>query len=168
MPSILKKICECCKRCYAKNYFVKHIKTNKHKKNLKKSLKRKEINEDIKDEATLFPTDILNIIMDYKEDIENNLQIHEIAESVNKQLERKINMKSNTIYSRDIKLDKKVKITTIRDILSANLIPDLYIQYLYRTTWVVKFDDNKMTKGISIQFNPMVHKSEDKLMVMFH
>jgi len=168
MPSILKKICGCCKRSYAKNYFIKHLKTKKHKKNLKNSVKRKSINKKIKDEATLFPTDILNIIMDYKEDIENNLQIHEIADSVNKQIEKKINNKSNKIYSRTIVLDKKIKITTIRDILSANINNDLYIQYINKTNWIVKFSEKQTTKELSFQFNPMVYNPDEKLMVLFH
>ena len=172
MAKIFKKICKYCKRCYGKSYFKKHLKTKKHKKNLKISWKRKEINKEIINEATLFPTDILNIIMDYKEDIEKNMEIYKIIDSVNKQLEKKIKNNSNRTYSREIVLDNKIKITTIRDILSSNINENLYINYLYKSEksvfWVNKFSEEKTTQRLSFQYNPMVYNSNDKLMILIH
>ena len=40
--------------------------------------------------------------------------------------------------------------------------------FFVESYWIVNFDDNRMTKGLSFQFNPMVENHQEKLMVMFH
>ena len=168
MPSILKKFCNCCRKHLTKSYFRKHLTTRKHRKNAHTSIEKLQEKEEIKNNVLTFPKEILDIIIDYKEDMEKNQQLYDISDSVNKKILKKIEKKSFRVYSREIKLNKLTKITDIRDILSANINKDLYIQYLYKTNWVVRFSEDKMTKAISFQYNPMVHNPLNRLMVMFH
>jgi len=155
MPSIFKKICKCCKKCYNKSYFAKHLKTKKHKKNQQK-------NKKIIDEATLFPTDILNIIMDYKEDIEKHQEIFDIIESINNDIEKKVRRKSNRVYSRNIKLRQKIKFTTIIDIFNVNLN---YISRILKTD-EDETDEDILIKELSIQYIPTALK--DKFVIFFN
>jgi len=168
MTSILKRFCKCCKKMLSKNYFKRHINTKIHQKNL--SIKKEEDKKKLIKEAIKFPTEVLNIIMDYKEDIERNLFIHNIVDSVNNQLEKKLKNKSLSVYSRNILLDKEYNISIIRDILSVNINESLYIYYLYKNYFinpVVKFQEEKTTKKISFLYNPMVDDYHKQLMIIF-
>ena len=156
----IKKFCKCCKKHLSKGYFKRHLKTKKHKTN---EQIQKE-NEKIKNDVVTFPKELIDIILDYKEDLEQNSEIHELTESINKAIEKKNKTKSYRIYSRDIKFRKKIKCSIVRDIFAANILPQVFIFYLDENTFC-QFDENEITNGLSLQYTPI---RSGELMVMFH
>lgn len=168
MPSIFKKFCKCCKKHLTKSYFGKHLTTRKHRRNVQTSIEKRQEKEVIKDEVLTFPKEILDIIIDYKDDLEKIAEYVDICDSVNKQLEKKVRIKSNIIYSRDIKLTISIKCSELEDIMMCNISTEFEISMLYKMSTIKKTDKNKIVKRISLQWNPMVPYPSDYLYVLLH
>ena len=160
-----KKHCECCNKYLSKSYFKKHLKTKKHLKN--QTIFNEQQDEQMADEILTLPKDLMNIIIGYKNEMEEHEQIHNIIESVNEQLVKKIERKSNKVYSREIKLDKPTEVTIIKNILSANFNNDLYINYYNRAYGDIDFLEERIINKLSFQYNPMVNCPHSRLMILF-
>ena len=134
--------------------------------------------EEIKDNVLNFPKEILDIIIDYKNDMENITECIDICESINNQLEKKLRTKSTLIYDRNIKLITPMKYSELENIMICNIDKtynvdvnmevgismDVKVDMLYDMN--IKEVNDKLVKTIYLHFNPITYY--DYLYVLLH
>ena len=78
--------CDCCNRDYVKSYYKKHLVSKKHLKNQRKQ--QTIDNQKIIDDIITIPTDIMDIIVGYKNDLENYSDINNFFDRVEEGINR--------------------------------------------------------------------------------
>jgi hypothetical protein len=141
----IKKFCKFCSKNLNKYYFKKHKLTKKHKKN------EKEFNQ-MKNEIIL-PQELLNIILGYKNSMEENIELIEVANSINNGVYNKQKKKARGKYIREISFVKRYNRSLIQNIFDINI--DTNISYI----WF----NNRKIKHITISFNPI-----EKLLTVYN
>lgn len=168
MSSILKKFCCYCKNYLSKSYFSKHLRTRKHLKNVIKTENKIKENEKIKNKVLTLPKELLDIIINYKEDMEEIQECTDICKSVNSQLEKKYKKKSNRIYSRSIKLNKPIKCSRFEETMIYNIHSRYKLSILYKMQTIREENKNKLVKRITLQYDPLMPYPQDYLYIYLH
>ena len=153
--------CETCNVLIKKNYFNKHILTKKHKKNFlltNKKFINKCGKKDIIENSIEFPTQILDIIFDYKKDLDNMVLDEFLLMLKHYSSLRK---KKDIIIKLDEQYSKEYLMTFFKENIS-QINKDIRNGKSYdggHINNIMRFNNNDTAEGRGFAFAPMNYES---------
>ena len=159
-----KTHCECCDKYLSKSYYKKHLKSKRHLKNYEKYMteQKEQENQNITDEVLTFPVELLNIIFEYKNELEKYEEIITLCDGINKQIEKKDKAKQNhqviRVYSREIMLENEIDVGLLHSILRESINDKYTFVHMVLTEEELNepelFNEPKLVSKITVQYNP--------------
>ena len=154
-----KKHCECCDKYLSKSYYNRHLKSKRHLKKYEKHMteQKEQENQNITEEILTFPVELLNIIFEYKNELEKYEEIITLCDGINKKLVNKFNNSSDKLYSRTISLEKPINNKLLDSILRESINDKFILEKMFYDH--VEEQESKDVSEMIIQYNPFLNKN---------